>query len=151
MKVKDLKPKTGKVDITLQITQKSEPKEFSKFGSTGKVCNAKAKDETGEISVTLWNEQIDLVKIGDKVQIINGYVSEYQGEMQLSTGKFGQLKVLGKGELPEAKEEPGEEGENEEESEEDSEEGPEGEYEGTDYESDEGTEGPGNFDEEFIE
>jgi ssDNA-binding replication factor A large subunit len=37
------------------------------------------------------------VEVGDKIQITNGWVGEYQGEMQLSTGKFGQLKVLEKG------------------------------------------------------
>jgi replication factor A1 len=96
MEVKDLKPKTGKVEITLEITEKDEPKEFTKFGSVGRVCNAKGKDSTGEISVTLWNEQVDMVNVGDLIKITNGYVSEYQGEMQLSTGKFGQLEVVGK-------------------------------------------------------
>jgi ssDNA-binding replication factor A large subunit len=95
MEVKDLKPRTGKVDITLEITEKSEPKEFAKFGSVGRVCNAKGKDATGTISITLWNEQIDNVNTGDTVHISNGYVSEYQGEMQLSTGKFGQLEIVG--------------------------------------------------------
>ncbi|MBW3017022.1 single-stranded DNA-binding protein, partial [Candidatus Woesearchaeota archaeon] len=61
MNVSDLKPKQGKVDIVLEVVEKGEPKEFSKFGSSGRVCNAKGKDETGEISVTLWNEQIDQV------------------------------------------------------------------------------------------
>jgi len=95
MEVKDLKPKLGKVEISLEITEKSEAKEFSKFGSVGRVCNAKGKDSTGEIAVTLWNEQVDQVNIGDLIKITNGYVSEYQGEMQLSTGKFGQLEIVG--------------------------------------------------------
>jgi replication factor A1 len=102
MEVKDLKPKLGKVEITLEITEKGEAKEFSKFGSVGRVCNAKGKDSTGEIAVTLWNEQVDQVNEGDVIKITNGYVSEYQGEMQLSTGKFGQLEVVGKGKEAEA-------------------------------------------------
>jgi replication factor A1 len=112
MEVKDLKPKLGKVEITLEIIEKSESKEFSKFGSVGRVCNAKGKDSTGEISITLWNEQIDQVNIGDIIKITNGYVSEYQGEMQLSTGKFGQLEIVGKeneAEKPKKKAEPKEE------------------------------------------
>jgi len=96
MEVKDLKPRMGKIDITLEITEKGEIKEFTKFGSTGRVCNAKGKDSSGEIAVTLWNEQIDQVNVGNFIHITNGYVSEYQGEMQLSTGKFGQLEVVGK-------------------------------------------------------
>ena len=45
-------------------------------------------DGTGEIKVTLWNEDIDNVKTGDKIQITNGYVNEWQGELQLTTGRL---------------------------------------------------------------
>jgi hypothetical protein len=48
------------------------------------------------MKLTLWNEQIEQVKVGDKVKISNGYVNEFQGELQLTTGKFGKLEVLGK-------------------------------------------------------
>ena len=94
MAIKDLQPRQGKVEVEAEVTDKGEIREFNKFGKTGRVCNAKIKDDTGEISLTLWNEQIDQVNIGDKIKITNGYVGEWQGEMQLSTGKFGSLEVL---------------------------------------------------------
>lgn len=102
MAVKDLQPRQGNVDLVLEIVEKGDVREFSKFGKSGRVCNAVAKDETGQIKLTLWNEQIDQINQGDKVQITNGYVGEYQGELQLSTGKFGKLEVLQKG-LPQKK------------------------------------------------
>jgi|TARA_Y100000310_G_scaffold61961_1_gene57219 replication factor A1 len=92
--IKDLEARQGNVDIVVEITEVSEPKEFEKFGKQGKVANATAKDESGEIKLTLWNDDIDKVKVGDKVHIINGYVGEWQGEKQLSTGKFGQIEVV---------------------------------------------------------
>ena len=95
MQVKDLQPKQGKVEIVLDIVDVSEPREFEKFGKSGRVANAVAKDETGDIKLTLWNDDIDKVKPGDKVKISNGYVSEWQGEKQLGTGKFGTLEVIG--------------------------------------------------------
>ena len=95
MQIKELQPKQGNVDITVEITEKSEPREFEKFGKPGKVCNAKAKDETGEITLSLWNEDVDKVKAGDTVTISNGWVSEWQGELQLSTGRFGKMEVKG--------------------------------------------------------
>ena len=96
MNVKDLQARQGNVDIVLEIIEKGDVREFEKFGKKGSVCNAIAKDETGNIKLTLWNEQIDMIDVGDKVQITNGYVSEYQGELQLSTGKFGKLEVIEK-------------------------------------------------------
>lgn len=94
MEIKDLQAKQGKVDITVEIASKEEPKEFQKFGMNGKLCNCMAKDDSGEIKLTLWNDQVDQVNVGDKVQITNGYVSEYKGELQLSTGKFGKIEVV---------------------------------------------------------
>ena len=93
MKISELQAGQGKIDIEVEIVDVTEPKEFNKFGRTGKVANATAKDDSGEIKMSLWNEQCDLVKPGMKVKIINGWCSEYQGEKQLSTGKFGRLEV----------------------------------------------------------
>ena len=109
MKVNELEAKQGKVDIVLEVTEKSEPKTFQKWGKDGSVCNAKGKDDTGEITITLWNDQIDKVNVGDKIEIKNGYVGEWQGEKQLSTGKFGTLEVVGKGDAPAEPEKPAEE------------------------------------------
>lgn len=92
--IKDLEPRQGNVEITAEVIEVNEPREFTKFGRTGRVATAKIKDETGEVNLSLWNEQIDLVKPGIKIKITNGYVNEFQGEKQLTTGKFGKLEVL---------------------------------------------------------
>lgn len=94
MEIKDLQSGQGKIDIVVEIVEVQEPRTFDKFGKAGKVANAKAKDASGEITLTLWNEQCELVKAGMKVHIINGYVSEFRGEKQLGTGKFGRLEVV---------------------------------------------------------
>lgn len=94
VKVKDLKAQMANVDIELEIVSMAEPRAFQNFKGQGSVCNAAGKDETGEVSVTLWNEQTKQVKEGDKIRIEKGYVSEFKGNLQLSTGKFGTLKVL---------------------------------------------------------
>lgn len=98
MKISELQPKTGNVDIELEVIEKQEPREFSKFGKSGRVCNCVGKDETGTVKITLWNEQIDEVNQGDVVKFENGYVNEFQGDMQVTTGKFGQMSVLKKSE-----------------------------------------------------
>ena len=94
MAIKDLEARQGNVNLTLEIIEKEEPREFEKFGKKGKVCNATAKDATGSIKLTLWNDDIDKVNKGDTVKIENGWVGEWQGELQLSTGKFGKIEVI---------------------------------------------------------
>jgi len=94
MKINELKPRMGKVEITAAVGEVGEPREFDKFGKKGRVCNAKISDESGEVKLTLWNDEIDQIKSGDKIKITNGYVNEFQGEMQLTAGKFGKLEVV---------------------------------------------------------
>lgn len=97
MAITDLKARQGKVDMVVEVTAKDEPREFEKFGKKGRVCNATVKDDSGEIKLSLWNEQVDNVNVGDRVHVINGYVNEFQGELQLTAGKFGRLEVVEKG------------------------------------------------------
>ena len=103
MQIKDLKPKQGNVDIIIDVIDVESPREFQKFGKPGKVANAVAKDETGDIKLTLWNEDIDKVKAGDKVHLTNAYVNEWQGEMQLTTGRMGKLEIVGKSDIDSSK------------------------------------------------
>lgn len=96
MQIKDLKPKQGNVDIVVDVVDVGAPREFQKFGKAGRVATAITKDETGDIKLSLWNDEIDKVKAGDKVHLVNGYVNEWQGEMQLTAGRMGKLEVVGK-------------------------------------------------------
>ena len=96
MPIKDLQPKQGKVDITATVVDKETPRTWEKFGRQGRVCNAKLKDDTGEIKLTLWNDEIDQVNKGDTIRITNGFVNEWQGEMQLTAGRFGKIEIIEK-------------------------------------------------------
>ena len=98
MAISDIQPKQGNIEVTGEVIEKGDVREFEKFGKQGRVCNGKLKDQTGEITLSLWNEQIDTVNVGDMIKISNGWCSEWQGEKQLTTGKFGTLEVVGKSE-----------------------------------------------------
>ena len=95
MQVKDLKPKQGNVDIIIDVLEVGPTREFQKFGKPGKVATANAKDETGNVKLTLWNDDIGKVKAGDKVHLKDGYVNEWQGEIQLTTGRNGKMDIVG--------------------------------------------------------
>jgi len=93
MQIKDIQPNKAVDILEVEIIDVEEPREFTNFRETGHVANARIKDETGEVKLTLWNEQIDQVKVNDKIVIENGWAKEYRGELQVSTGKFGKLSV----------------------------------------------------------
>lgn len=101
MAIKDLKVNQGKVEITATVKSVTEPRTFQKFGRDLRVATATIADESGEVALSIWNDDIDIVKPGAKIKITNGYVGEWQGQPQLTTGKFGKLEILGKDESSE--------------------------------------------------
>ena len=98
MHIKDLQAKQGNIEVTAEVIEKGNVRTFDKFGKQGRVCNAKIKDETGTVTLSLWNEDIDKINVGDIIKLTNGYVGEWQGELQLSAGKFGKIEIVGKSE-----------------------------------------------------
>jgi len=66
---------------------------FTRFGSSAVLANALIGDKTGTIKLTLWNEQIDSVSVGDNVQIRDAQAFAFRGEKQLRIGRKGTLSV----------------------------------------------------------
>lgn len=117
MKISELKPGQGSVEVEASVEKVGEVREFNKFGKQLRVATAIIKDDSGSMELSLWNEDIDKVKAGDKIKITNGFVKEFQGNPQLTTGREGKLEVVGAGEAPaepEAEEKPAEEEKKEE-------------------------------------
>jgi|SRR3989338_8122315 len=95
MKIKDVLGSQNATLENVEVISKEEPRQFEKFGKQLRVCNARIKDETGELKMTLWNDEIDQVSQGDKISIIDGWVKEFNGELQISAGKNGKLVKAG--------------------------------------------------------
>lgn len=91
MKIGELSAGQGKVNINLEVKSKDDVREFDKYGKKLRVCNAIVSDGQDDITLTLWNDDIEKVNVGQKIRIENGYVSEFQGKLQLSAGKFGKI------------------------------------------------------------
>ncbi len=63
------------------------------FGNQIYVSNIKIADETGAIKLSLWNGQIDLVHVGDEVEITNCHVASFGGEPQLRINRKGAISI----------------------------------------------------------
>lgn len=96
MNICDIKAGDSGINIEAEVIEKSYAREVrSKFGYRPlMVADATIKDETGKITLTLWNEQVSQVMVGDKVKIEDGYAKSFRDVLQLSTGKHGKLTVI---------------------------------------------------------
>ncbi len=98
MKISELKSGQGNVNVDGIIKEIGEVRTFNKFGRELSVANAVLEDDSGSIKLTLWNDDVARFKEGEKIKIVNGYINEFQGESQLTSGKYGSIEKMGEGE-----------------------------------------------------
>lgn len=95
MKANEIKPGMRRIDLELRIVKKSEPHSFvSEKTGRGRVCTAVGEDDSGQIKVSLWNEDIDRVNEGDQIRIKGGYSRLFKDEVHVSSGRYGELEVI---------------------------------------------------------
>jgi len=96
MKVSELKSNSNFDEVVVKIIEKKEPRNvIRRYGGTARVCDLVGEDEEGEtIQITLWNEEIDMVEENEKIRIIDGWVKEWNGNLQISTGRKGKIEKI---------------------------------------------------------
>ncbi len=82
------------VAITAKVSEKSDPREVQTRFGRRLVADVIIKDGTGSVKLSLWEKQIDSVKVGDEIEIQGAYVTEWRGSLQLSVPKTGKMAVV---------------------------------------------------------
>jgi len=95
LKIKDLSSDVKRFNLRAKVTEKSIPKTvFSKFGEALLLSTATISDGSGKIRLPLWNEQIETVSVGDLLHIENAQLKKFRGELQVTVGRFSELRVI---------------------------------------------------------
>jgi replication factor A1 len=96
IKIEKLTPSSREVNTIAKVISKSEVRNVtsSRDYTSRRVLDALVGDETGCVYLTLWDENID--KVGDDatLQITNGYVNLFRGNMRLNVGRYGSFELL---------------------------------------------------------
>jgi len=95
VKVETLTPNSRGVNIVVKVVSKGEIRSVTgRDYSVRRVTDALVGDETASIYMTLWDERIDAINEGATLQITNGYINLFRGNMRLNVGKYGSYEVL---------------------------------------------------------
>jgi replication factor A1 len=95
VKAKDVRPAMRNIDLDLKIVEIEEPRSYvGKSGREGLVTTAIGEDDSGRIKISLWDKDIDRVKVGSVIRIRNGYSRLFRNEIYVSAGMYGKLEVL---------------------------------------------------------
>lgn len=94
MKISEIKRGASNVAVTAKVVDKGDKREVNTKYGRKSVADVTLEDETGQITLSLWEEKIDTVRIGDTVSLDGGYVTEFRDKMQLNLPRNGKLEVV---------------------------------------------------------
>ena len=96
MNIDDLTVESEDVEMEATIKEIKTPRAVSSKYGQKRITLATLEDDTGEIEVTLWEEQIDAVrnKEGSRVRISGAYTRDWVGELQLNIPREGRIEVI---------------------------------------------------------
>ncbi|MBI2542624.1 MAG: DNA-binding protein [Candidatus Aenigmarchaeota archaeon] len=94
MKISDIRLGVSGIIIEAKIVEVGEPRTVNTKYGPRNVADAILEDGTGQIKLSLWEDQIDSVSVGDKVAVRGAYVTQFRDTLQLNIPKTGKLEVV---------------------------------------------------------
>ena len=97
-RIDDLSLGLSDVNLQGQVLSTDSVRTFDRDdGSEGRVANLTLGDGTGRVRVTLWDEKADRAEeldAGVSVEVVDGYVRERDGDLELHVGSRGAVEVI---------------------------------------------------------
>jgi replication factor A1 len=94
MKISEIRRGMNGIVSEGKIVEKSETRRVNTRYGPRSVADATLEDETGRIKVSLWEEKINSVNIGDKIKVQGAYITEFRNELQLNVPRSGSIEVI---------------------------------------------------------
>lgn len=97
-RIEDLSMGLSDVDLQGRVLATDSIRTFDRDdGSEGRVANLTLGDETGRIRITLWDERTEATEelsSGQSVELVDGYVRERNGDLELHVGNRGAIERI---------------------------------------------------------
>jgi replication factor A1 len=87
VEIKDLNSATKHFNLNVKVTEKSTPRIVPSMYGKRLLSTATISDRSGTIKLPLWNDQIDMASVGDRLHITNARLKRFRGELQVRIGK----------------------------------------------------------------
>jgi replication factor A1 len=83
------------VNIKVTVSNISKPKQIrTGKGIEHEILEVEVKDETGTMTLVLWDAKVIPLKVGDILRVENGFVTSFKGEWRINVGKYGEIAKL---------------------------------------------------------
>ena len=95
MKLNELRPGMEKIELTVELVSIGEQREVETYsGLKHQLAEAEIKDDTKSMGLTVWNESIEElnnVKSGDTVTLVNCFITSYKGVLSVNIGRESKI------------------------------------------------------------
>ncbi len=96
MKLNELRPGMENLELMVEITNIGEKREVETYSGLKHVLvEGEIKDETTTMGLTVWNdtiEELEKVKPGDKVKLINCFITSFKGVLSVNIGRESKIE-----------------------------------------------------------
>ena len=94
MKIEEIKRGMSNISLEAKIIDISDPREvMTRFGRRS-VADATLEDDSGQITMSLWQDQIKMVNIGNTIKIEGAFATEFREKLQLNVPRSGKIEVV---------------------------------------------------------
>ncbi len=94
MKINEIQRGSSNVTLQAKIIDISDSRDVqTKYGKKS-VADATLEDDSGQITLTLWEENITKVRVGDNISVSGAYVTEFRDKLQLNLPRSGKLEIV---------------------------------------------------------
>jgi replication factor A1 len=94
MKISEIQRSMSNISIEAKVIDISEPRDVQTRYGKKNVADAILEDDSGQISLTLWEEKISSISVGDVIRVSGAYVTSFRDKMQLNIPRNGNIEVV---------------------------------------------------------
>jgi len=94
VKINEIKRGMSNIALQAKIVDISPPRQVqTKFGVRS-VADATLEDDSGQITLSLWENNITSVRVGDMVNVSGAYTTEFRDKLQLNIPRIGKIEIV---------------------------------------------------------
>ena len=96
-KVSELRPGMDGVYVVVRLVGLDQPKEVETRSGRHVVAEGVVEDDSGSIGLRVWDERVEElseIRVGDLIEVGNGFVTSYRGVWRLNVGRMGYVRKV---------------------------------------------------------
>ena len=91
VKIAQIRGGMRNMEVIGRLVEVREPVQMSTRYGLALLAKTKLRDDTGEIVLNLWRQQIDVASEGNTIILQNAFAREFSGVVELNIGADGEI------------------------------------------------------------